>query len=368
MRVEHFGVNMGVFIRQKKGHWYLDIVKNRKHHWRALHMKVAGTKAQREKQLKTIEELRIKIELEEFRGEFNLTDFDAKRQSFVEYATTIAQTSKSKSLIVLMIKFVRLYDKHNTSIGGIDVAFLEGFKKYLLERAGITQKSAHSYFAMLKLVMRRAVVDGIIMVNPCDKVKGIPDCEVEKDTLTAAELSMLFNTECKGKRGDVVKRAFLFACNTGLRYSDIVSLTWGDIENKDGEWTLHKRQVKTKKAVDSVLNDTAITLITSGAEKHTPSDFVFSELQDASRTATNFVIKDWVKAAGITKTVSWHTARRTFATLLLEAGADVFTTQRLMGHSKIQMTSVYAKSSSEVKARAVKALNALETGGEVKEG
>lgn len=353
---------MSVFIREKKGYWYLDVVKNRKHHWRALHMRVADTKRGRDEQRRVIEELRIKIELQEFRGEFNLTNFDAKRKPFLEYATEIAETSKSKAIIMLMIKFVRLYDKHNVSIGGVDVDFLEGFKRYLLERAGITQKSAHSYFAMLRFVMRRAVIDGIIAVNPCDKVKGIPNCEVEKDVLTADEVRRLADTDYEGLHGGVVKRAFLFACNTGLRHSDLQSLTWGDLEKNGDTWVLHKRQVKTGNSVDGVLNSTAVALIDADWDEHTPQELVFKELSEVTRSATNAVIKRWVKAAGIDKAVSWHTARRTFATLLLEAGADVFTTQRLMGHTQIQMTSVYAKSSTEVKARAVKALDALETG------
>lgn len=353
---------MGVFIREKGNRWYLDIIKNRRHHWRALGIKVAKTKEGKAKQKQVIEELRLKIELQEFRGEFSLVDFDARHKALKDYAVEVAENSKSKTIIMIMVKFLTQYDKHDVSIGGVDTAFIEGFKKYLLEKANITQKSAYSYFSMFKFIMRRAVIDGIIMINPCDKVRGISNCEVEKDVLTAEEIRLLANTECIGKYGEEVKRAFLFACNTGLRHSDIQSLKWGDIVQENKEWILHKRQIKTHNTVDIVLNSTAIALIGVGDALHNANEMIFSSLKDVVRQSTNLFIKRWVKSAGINKSVSWHTARRTFATLLLETGTDVFTTQRLMGHTQIQMTSIYAKSNMNIKAKAVKALDALENG------
>lgn len=349
---------MSVFIRERYGHWYLDIVKNRQHHLRSLHMKIAKGREAKAAQRRVVEELRLKVELQEFRGEFSLTDFDARRRSLKEYILEVAEGSKSKECIVKMSKWMDKYNKNNISIGGVDVDFVNGFKRFL--ETSTAQKTAHTYFAMLKLVMKKATLDGIITINPCDKVKGVANCTVEKDTLTAEELRRLDNTQCDCKHFDIVKRAFLFACNTGMRISDLQTLMWGDLEKTDKGWMLHKKQVKTGGYVDGVLNGKAVALIEADKAEYSPNEAVFEELSEVSRSATNAVIKKWVAAAGIDKCVSWHTARRTFATLLLEAGADVFTTQRLMGHATVQMTSVYAKSSAEVKARAVAALEVLE--------
>lgn len=371
---------MGVYIRERGGHWYLDFIYNRTHHMRSLHMRVSKDADIKKKQRAAIEALQLREaqrlheykqdlnDLQKFQADYGIIDFDARRRSFKEYALKVAETSKSSRHILGVVRYLEKYHTGGVSIGAIDVDFLEGFKKYLLEDIGMAQQTAHRYFNAFRMVMKRAAGDNIITTNPCDKVRGIPTGVVEKDTLTADEVRRLENTQCEGVLGETVKKAFLFSCNTGLRFSDLQTLEWGNLKQQGREWTLHKKQVKTGGYVDGVLNSTAAELIGAGEVIHFPSERIFTGFDSLSKqsvnSCTNRIIKEWVKRAGIDKTVSWHTARRTFATLLLEAGADVFTTQRLMGHTQIQMTSIYAKSSSEVKARAVKALDALESGEE----
>ncbi|GHV46158.1 hypothetical protein AGMMS49546_33650 [Spirochaetia bacterium] len=74
----------------------------------------------------------------------------------------------------------------------------------------------------------------------------------------------------------------------------------------------------------------------------------------------NKTLLKWAAAAGITKKVGWHTARRTNATLLLEGGADVATVSRLLGHSGVQVTMKYAQSTDKVKKQAVNGLPKIE--------
>lgn len=73
----------------------------------------------------------------------------------------------------------------------------------------------------------------------------------------------------------------------------------------------------------------------------------------------NRTLKYMAKRAGITKTVSFHTSRHTFATMTLTAGGDIYTTSKLLGHTNIHTTEIYADVVMEKKADAVNLMNGL---------
>lgn len=357
---------MGVFIREKKGYLYIDIVEGRRHHWRALGIRVSGNAVEYKEQMKLAEAVRFKTEYELKAERFGVKDalavFDSGKVYFIEYAHKTAERSKCRETIEHMIRWVEKF-KGDLTIGSIDIKFIESFQSFL--EKSLARQTACSYANAFRSVMRQAKLEGVIRDNPCEKVKSVRGGSIEKPTLTREEVNRLEVTDCEGVNGEEVKRAFLFACNTGLRVSDLMTLEWGHIEKKGEGYILHKRQEKTDNTVEIALNSTAVGIIGAGRELHFSSERVFKGI---GCRMDYEVIKKWVKAAGIEKNVSWHTARRTFATLLLEAGTDVFTTQRLMGHTKIQMTSVYAKSSDTVKRKAVNALERLVNGEATKDG
>ena len=131
--------------------------------------------------------------------------------------------------------------------------------------------------------------------------------------------------------------------------------------NQSKLW-IKKRQVKTKNFVEIPISENAWKLI---EPRGLPANPVFPGLTEIKQDNNiRRYVKRLAEAAGVEWGVSFHTARRTFATLELESGADPFTVQRLMGHKKIQMTAVYAKS-DRIKSGAIAALDgALERGGQ----
>ena len=73
----------------------------------------------------------------------------------------------------------------------------------------------------------------------------------------------------------------------------------------------------------------------------------------------NRTLKLWAKRAGIEKNVTLHTARHTCATLLLSKGVDLYTVSKILGHSEISTTQIYAKIIDKTKENAVDKLNNL---------
>jgi site-specific recombinase XerD len=151
--------------------------------------------------------------------------------------------------------------------------------------------------------------------------------------------------------GAEVRRAFLFGCYTGLRVSDLETLTWGKIETSPVQ--IIKTQEKTKSPVYIPL------MIADGGKPHAVNERVFNLSVHNRRTSYNY-LKGWAERAGIKKTVGWHTARRIFATMALENGADIYTVAKLLGHSSVSNVAKYAKVTDKLRLEAVNALPEIE--------
>ncbi|HEY4874082.1 MAG TPA: site-specific integrase, partial [Puia sp.] len=142
---------------------------------------------------------------------------------------------------------------------------------------------------------------------------------------------------------DNVKRAFLISCLTGLRFCDVKLLKWRNI---NGE-VIDLIQQKTKQRVLVKLNPDAKRLL---GEVKSLGDLIFSL---PTHNGANKVLSGWVKRAGITKHITWHSARHTFGTNLVQLGADVMTTSKLLGHSSIRSTTRYVRINDVLKTDAV---------------
>ena len=156
-----------------------------------------------------------------------------------------------------------------------------------------------------------------------------------------------------------MKRAFLFSCFTGLRYSDMKSLLWSEIHTTADGKTLYieHRQVKTKKTVTIPLSDEALRWMPKQVDG---IDQVFHELKISTGTVED-VLKEWMKDCKIDKHITYHCSRHTAATTLLTLGANLYVVSKLMGHSCIQMTEVYAKIVDQKKVETMNLVNNLFT-------
>lgn len=195
-----------------------------------------------------------------------------------------------------------------------------------------------------------AVREGLIPSNPMDKLSRHERAKTnrgKREYLTIDEVKALIATPC---RREDIKNAYLFACNCGLRLGDVRKLKWGDITKDGDKWMLSVVMNKSEKPVHIPLGVQARRWLPKrkGADN---DSLVFEGLP--RDTHINAHLKIWAAKAGITKTVTYHTSRHTFATMLLALGADLYTVSKLLGHSKIKNTQVYAEIISRRKDEAV---------------
>lgn len=148
-----------------------------------------------------------------------------------------------------------------------------------------------------------------------------------------------------------MKRAFLFSCFCGLRHSDIVALTWGNLKkNKIGKIELHMTQQKTQELLSLPLSNEALKQLPVRG-KAQDTEKVFKGLISLGRT--NEILPRWAAKAGIQKHITFHSARHTHATMMITLGADLYTVSKLLGHTNIQTTQIYAKIVDESKEKAI---------------
>lgn len=197
-------------------------------------------------------------------------------------------------------------------------------------------------------VFNKAVKTGKLKANPFYQLEQ--DDTISKPKaghklyLTPDELKLFMaSEETNGVRE--TQLAFGFACLTGLRISDIRALRWSNIMRNEATNTLVIVQKKTKE-----LNAVPIC---STAESWMPpkkDDKVFHLPAHANVDAT---LKRIAKKVGITKTISFHTSRHTFGTLIQAATGDIETTKKLMGHKSLKSTAVYADVLTDDKVKAI---------------
>mgnify|MGYP003431599413 FL=1 len=250
------------------------------------------------------------------------------------------------------VKLMKMFTEGKPMIfSTIDMNLLEDYKNFLInapqggsKKGTITRNTASTYFSIFKAGLHQAFIDGYLTVDIAAKAKNIAYSDKQREYLTIDELNTLAATPCDRP---IMKRASLFSALTGMRHSDIQKLKWKEI-NKDGEhYRILFTQQKTKGVQYMPISDQAYQLC---GERGEPDRLVFEGLQDPSWI--NKPLERWIKAAGITKHITFHCFRHTYATLQLTSGTDIYTVSKMLGHTKVTTTQIYAKIVDEKKEQA----------------
>ena len=267
--------------------------------------------------------------------------------------------SRYESIISLK-KHLMKFGAKNTLVGEVDTKFVERFIDYLREAhdlhpnrknpSKLSEGTIYLMYSILRSVTIELYKKKLIPQNPYSFLSPqsrLMPPESTSTYLSKSELAKVIQSECKYSQ---LKETFLFSCFTGLRKSDILSLTWEEIIRENGKVFIQKKIQKTQRWLKIPLSHQAIQWLPKRPGRDMKG-IIFDEISHSSMSKQ---LKAWLGTIkNLNKEITFHCGRHTFATLELSFGASLYTIASLLGHKNITTTQVYAKVVNKEKERAV---------------
>lgn len=277
--------------------------------------------------------------------EFGFLDKQKMNADFLEYFRQFVKKKDVKS--DYSYKHFEYFCNGQCRFKELTVDFCNRYREYLLEAHQLlrTDKPLHhntacSYWRIFRGCLKRAHRDKYLKEDVNEYLDAIEERTPKKEFLTLEEVKRLKNTHCAFP---VLKAASLFSCLTGLRFSDVENLKWENIEKaSEGGYCIRITVVKTKDEFTLPISDEAYELCGTPQQcgkvfKGFDRNLVLSRLQP------------WLRAAGITKHITFHGFRHSFATLQIAAGTDIYTVSKMLNHKNVATTQIYADLVNEKK-------------------
>ena len=229
------------------------------------------------------------------------------------------------------------YQKKDISLNKLDYNFIEDFDYYLRTEKSNSQITINKKIQRIKKVIKTARKQKLLDYNPFEEHKP-KQAKTKIIFLTKDELNELKEKEFQSEILNKVRDCYIFCCYTGLGYSEMFSLKKSDLKkDEDGTLWIYKERQKTERAF-------SIPLIFSEPleiidKYNSESEYLLPRL---SNQYFNRLLKEIAITLGITKKLTHHTGRKTFATtVLLNNNIPIETVSKLLGHSKITTTLSY---------------------------
>lgn len=286
------------------------------------------------------------------------------------YLNKLAKNIKPDSLRhhTILVRTINEYlesrHKSNLHVSQFSKTLYKGFLAYLKDeytvKRGKNEYKLHpttlfNKQRQLDQLLNAAVKDGQLSENPGKQIEKGERYKKSSRTieyLTIEEVKKMAEAPTHSER---TKIGFLFCCFTGLRLSDLQALTWGNIQYTAHGMEIRMQMQKTKIQLVIPLNRNALKWMPERNGK----DKLEKVFDLPERTTCRTRVKALAKRVGITKNINFHTSRHTFATLSLAAGIDLYTVSKLLGHTNIKTTQIYADVLAESKYEAVSKVNGL---------
>lgn len=258
---------------------------------------------------------------------------------------TESTLEKYKAMRLRLTQYVNDYlNVKDIQLKDLDRKFIAGFFLYLKDAHHNQHNSATKTTKNVKRVLSYAVEQGYIEQNPFHGYKcGYK--ETVRTVLTMEELQRIEQKEFSIPRLALVKDLFLFQCYTGLSFVDMSSLKWKNVvKGAENIFWLEIVRRKTGAITQIPLFPVALQIIgkyNKGKGEYQPEDTL---LPKCHIQKANSYLKEIADFCRISKNVSSHAGRRTFAsTVMLNNGVRIEAVSRMMAHSSIRVTQLYAK-------------------------
>lgn len=327
----------------------------------------ATIKAQNDATLTAANTIKLNRILEYTNNKAGLKNTSAKaKQTLAQWMETFRQNQekkgmKDRKLIHNTIHAITCYNI-NIALKDIDRNYCIGLINFLRNEyktakgEPLKAYTAINYIGCLRNALNYAVREEVLPANPLNQVAmqdKIKAPESKREFLSIEEIHKLEEAPCPS---DLIKRAFLFACYCGLRISDIKKLRWKDLTHDGDKYRIAIVMQKTQVPIYMPLSMKAVKWI---PERNGDDDNALLFPKLPREVNTPMFITPWMKAAGITKNITFHSSRHTFATMMLTLDVDIYTVSKLLGHTKVETTQIYAKIINKKKENAVELIDNL---------
>ncbi|MCD8301522.1 MAG: site-specific integrase [Prevotellaceae bacterium] len=288
--------------------------------------------------------------------------------NFIQYFQSYIDSYTKKDIRMLQLALGRFldfleatpeYQKYSKRIKPEQITkdMVQAFTEYLQSRS--VGEGAKSLYARFKKVIKYAVEHEVMMKNPCTGISiKVDDAQLRKDILSPDEIQSLMSTHYNNENPDI-RRAFIFCLYTGLRFCDVKDLTFSNVDFSNKLLKFEQSKTKGHSANSGVvipLNDGILRLIGEPRQEDRSEELIFPL---PTYESCLHALARWTKRAGITKHISWHCARHSFAVNILNNGANIKTVASLLGHSGLRHTEKYTRAIDSLKQEAIDSLPEL---------
>ena len=245
----------------------------------------------------------------------------------------------------------------NVDINSLDANRLDDFFNYRLRSVSIYQ--TRKDYIHLHCLFNRNISKNLIAHNPCSGIERFRLPEKQPLYFTEVQFKLLLNTIDNHDINDLVR----FAVNTGLRQMELITLRWSNILSDQKILLLDNRDflTKSKKVRQVPLNQICMDILRCRQlfrnNFYSTEDLVFTiSGKPYTQDGISKRFKRYVLQSGVDKRLNFHSLRHTYATWLVQRGVSIYKVSKLLGHSDVRVTQIYANIVIDDLHQAVKVL------------